>query len=100
MDDENPRAKRPWYFNEKVNYVPVRNMIIKVDQKKALASGTVREQDLPYFVDELRFSIESSGMLKADWITLDLIQQNNFERPIYFASNSVNSTHLGLGNYF
>lgn len=99
-DDENPRTKRPWYFNRTVNYVPVRNMKMKVDLKKALASGTVREQDLPYFVDELRFTIESSGMLKADWVALDLIQQNNFERPVYFASNSVNSNHLGLGTYF
>lgn len=99
-DDENPRTKRPWYFNQKVNYMPVRNMKIKTDLQKALASGTIREKDIPYFVDELRFTIESSGILKADWITLDLIQQNNFERPIYFASNSVNSNHLGLGAYF
>lgn len=99
-NDENPRAKRPWYFNEQVNYVPVRNMKIKVDVKKALESGTLRDIDLPYAVNELRISIKSSGLLKADWVTLDLIQQNNFERPIYFASNSVNADHLGLGEYF
>jgi len=99
-DDENPQTKRPGFFGEKENYVPVRNMMIKVDQKVALASNTISEKDLPYFVDEMRFTIQSSAMLKADWITLDLIQQNNFERPIYFASNSVNANHLGLGEYF
>src|SRR5690606_5695199 len=76
------------------------NMKIKNNLQKVLASGTIKDQDIPYFVDEMRFTIESSGMLKADWITLDLIQQNDFERPVYFASNSVNSNHLGLGAYF
>lgn len=99
-NDDNPKAKRPWYFDELVNYVPVRNMKIKVDQEKALAHGILREQDMPYAAEEMRFSIAGSGMLKADWITLHVIQENGFERPIYFASNSINSDHLGLGKYF
>lgn len=99
-NDTDPRAKRSWYFGEQVNYVPVRNMKILVDKEKAIRSGTVRPKDLPYFVDEMRFTLEASGLLKADWVLLDLIQQNQFERPIYFASNSVNSNHLGLGSYF
>ncbi|MDX5320841.1 MAG: DUF2723 domain-containing protein, partial [Bacteroidota bacterium] len=99
-DDENPKTKRPWYFGERVNYFPVRNMKIPVDKEKAFRSGTFKEEDLPYAVDELRFTIQASALLKADWILLDLIQQNQFERPIYFASNSINANHLGLGSYF
>ncbi|MBI1223126.1 MAG: DUF2723 domain-containing protein [Bacteroidetes bacterium] len=99
-DDENPKAKRPWYFGQQVNYVPVRNMKIIVDTKEAVESHTVPEEDIPYMVDEMRFSVQASSLLKADWVLLDLIQQNNFKRPIYFASNSVNSNHLGLGDYF
>lgn len=99
-DDENPQTKVPTFFGQKENYVPVRNMKIPVDRNLVLSNGTVPAEDAAYVVDELQFSIQSSSFLKADWILLDLVLQNKFERPIYFASNSVNANHLGLGDYF
>ncbi len=99
-NDTDPATKRQWYFNEQVNYVPVRNMKIVVDRDAAMKNHLVAEKDYPFLVDEMRFSLQNSALLKADWVVLDVIQQNLLTRPIYFASNSVDGNYLGLGQYF
>ncbi|TNE80713.1 MAG: DUF2723 domain-containing protein [Bacteroidetes bacterium] len=89
----------PEYSAYNVNYFPVRNIEIDVNKDIAAANGTLRPEEMPYAVDKIRFSIPGTSVLKADWVLLDLIMNNKFERPVYFASNSISNNHLGLGAY-
>lgn len=105
-NEKDPRAKMdmgryygPDFQNYKVNYLPVKNFEISIDKNIALSNGTIPPASAAYAVDRLRMSIPGNSMLKADWVLLDLIMNNNFNRPIYFASNSISQDHLGMGAY-
>jgi hypothetical protein len=99
-NDVDPRTKREGFFGERINYLPTKNLTIPVDREKAMSSGAVPPSDQEYIVDQLRFTVPGSGLLKSDWVLLDLVLNNQFERPVCFASNSISANHLGLGDYF
>jgi len=83
-----------------VNYMPVKNFSIPVDREKIIASGMVSKKNENRIVDKVKFRINKTNFYKPDVIILDLLSNNNWERPICFATSVASSNYLGLSKYF
>ncbi len=81
-----------------LDYLPTRNLSIPVDKRKVLSNGTVRQKDADKIEDSLIFRIPSSLITKDQWMVLEIIAANNWERPIYWTSCNHSGT-VGLDNY-
>jgi len=76
---------------------------LKVDKKKVLANGTVKAKDSALIVDRLQWNMKTDGvnpLAKAYIIMIDILANNNWERPIYYASTTGPEAYLGLEEYF
>ena len=76
---------------------------LPVDKAKVLANGTVAAEDSALVVDRLMWNMKSSGVTpftKAYIIMMDILANNNWERPIYYAATAGSEAYLGLEDYF
>lgn len=76
---------------------------LKVDKEKVLANGTVRAEDADKIVDRLEWNLKTNTvnpLAKAYIVMMDILANNNWERPIYYASTTGSEAYLGLEEYF
>jgi hypothetical protein len=76
---------------------------LPVDKAKVLANGTVAPEDADLVVDRLMWNMKTNGvnpLTKAYIVMMDILVNNNWERPIYYASTAGSEAYLGLENYF
>lgn len=82
------------------NYIPTRNVKLTVDSAAVLATGTVKAADAGRIVKEMKWRIKGSSITKNHLMVMDIIANNNWERPIYFAVTVGGDNYLGLEKYF
>ncbi len=100
MTSDEPGAKLATQSGEQVNYMPTKEVYIKVNKEKVLKDGYIPQEFIPLVQDTLKFTIPRGGLLKNDLMVLDLIASNGFERPIYFTISMGPDSYLGLQEYF
>lgn len=83
-----------------LSYFPTKKFFIKVDKEAVLKNGVVRPEDADKIVDTIYWEINRSYLMKADLMILDLIANNDWTRPIYFAVTVGNDSYLNLEPYF
>jgi hypothetical protein len=70
------------------NYFPTRNISIPVNKDQVLKNGLVKPKDADKIEDNLYAKITSSTIYKNRLLMLDIIANNNWERPIYFTGGA------------
>jgi hypothetical protein len=102
VTSDNPRAKRPSLFerDKMTNYIPVKNLSLKVDKAKVLANGTVCKKDSALIVNEIRWRINDTYLLKNKLAIIDMLANFNWDRPIYYAITVSRDNYLNLEPYF
>ncbi|MBF8151166.1 DUF2723 domain-containing protein [Winogradskyella sp. F6397] len=70
------------------NYFPSRNISIPVNKDVVLEKGIVKPKDADKIEDYLFTQIEGSYLYKNRLLMLDIIANNNWERPIYFTGGA------------
>lgn len=107
--------KQPEFDNQKVLYflpsdqyrstgraIPA-SFSLDVDKAKVLANGTVDPKDSALVVDKLQWNMDTKGVnsyVKAYIVMMDILANNNWERPVYYASTTGPEAYLGLEEYF
>jgi hypothetical protein len=81
-----------------ISYFPTRNFILPVDTLKVLANGTVPPSYSKPVAPKISFTIDGGSISKSDLLLLDILAQNNWERPVYFVT-PYDIKALGLGEY-
>ena len=81
------------------NSLPSRDMYFMVDTAAVRSSGIIPAALLPNLTNRLDFSLRRSGMEKNTLMILDLIDQSNWERPIYFNNTSLQGISVDLSPY-
>lgn len=83
-------------------YYPTKKLRINVPKEKVLANGTVDVKDSAKVLDYIDWNLGGSALSKKDIMIIDLINNNNWERPIYFSMTVGNSasSFLYLDKYF
>jgi len=91
-------AKLPAQSGEDLNYVPTRAFFLPVDSAKVIANGTVRPEHADKIVKTVKGRITGNYLTKSNLAALDLLRNNNWERPVYFVGTN-HTDELGLSNY-
>ncbi|BAO75148.1 DUF2723 domain-containing protein [Winogradskyella sp. PG-2] len=83
---EDPRQYPSHLLNS--NYFPTRSISIPVNKDVVLKNGIVKPKDADKIEDNLYAQIEGSYIYKNRLLMLDIIANNNWERPIYFTGGA------------
>jgi len=90
---EDPRFQRGQYF------FPARKFILYADTAKLRRDGVIKGDLLNTMVSEIRWDIGKRNISKNGIMTMDLIESNNWERPVYFAITASKDNYLNLDKY-
>ena len=70
------------------NYAPTEHVRIPVNKENVLRNGIVPLKDAAKIVDYIDIKIEDQAIYKNRLMMLDIIAENNWERPIYFSGGA------------
>jgi len=70
------------------NYAPTEFVRIPVNKEAVLKNGVVAAKDAEKIVDYIDLKITGQVIMKNRLMMLDIIAQNNWERPIYFSGGA------------
>ena len=97
---DKPETKVPVQRGKEIHYYPTKKFAIPVDKEKVLANGTVHPDFAEDIVERVEWNVRKNTLMKADLVVLDLIAQNNWERPICFAITTGTDAYINLTEYF
>lgn len=100
INSDSPEAKVRSQGGTELNYFPTKKFFVKVDKQAVLKNGVVRPEDADQIVDTIFWEIDRNYLMKADLMIFDLIANNDWTRPIYFAVTVGNESYLNLEPYF
>lgn len=83
-----------------LNYIPTKRLRIPVDSAKVVSNGTVTPQQAANLVSAIEWEVEDSYITRNHLMMLDILANNNWERPIYFAVTVGDDLYLNLQDYF
>ncbi|HET8753139.1 MAG TPA: hypothetical protein VFM59_02180, partial [Salinimicrobium sp.] len=85
---DDPRTQAELMSGQTVNTFPTKNIRIPVNKKNVLESGIVKPEDADLIVDYIDIELSGDIVYKNRLLMLDIIANNNWERPIYFTGGS------------
>ena len=88
LASNDPRTKEKLRSGETAATFPSKNIILPVQKNNVLANGTVKGKDSDEIVDEITLSLSGDILYKNRILMLDIVANNNWERPIYFTGGS------------
>lgn len=80
------------YDGNPADYLPATRFVIPINKQEIIKKGVVQPEDTAFIVDRMVFSIKGRYLMKSDMMILDLLANNNWDRPIYFTS-------VGMGTF-
>ena len=69
-------------------YYPTNRIRVPVNKENVLKSGVVKPEDAELIVDYIDINLPTSGLYKNRLMMLDILHNNDWERPIYFTGGS------------
>ncbi len=88
------------YGDDMVDYIPTKKILIPVDKQAIIDMGFVDCDNYDKIGDNIKFTLNKQYLLKAQWLILEMLAENNWIRPIYFATSIGRDNYMGLQNYF
>lgn len=82
-----------------MNFIPTKNFKLTVNTDQLIKTGTISAKDKDKVTPQMKWNYNKNIMFKSDLALLDILANNNWERPIYFESNVSEDTYVGLGKY-
>ena len=79
-----------------LNYFPTHNLLLKVDSAEIRNAGWIPATYLDSIRPAIAWTLNDYGLQKSAFIALDIIANNNWQRPVYFATTTGDDSYLGL----
>jgi len=99
VKDENPRTKLEQA--DYAAYIPSKKLFMVVDKAAVIKNKMVEPQDYDKIVDTLKIDLSDKHYItKDELMVLDMIANNKWERPIYFAITIGRDKYINLQDYF
>lgn len=95
---DNPDTKLQQADN--ASFFPSRYLIYPVDKAAVLANHVVNPKQADSIVSQLEINLTGNYLTKDELMILDIIANNNWKRPIYFAITVGRDKYLNLQDYF
>lgn len=97
---DSKNTKTIYGYDEEIAHMPANKFCLKVDRDQVLKTGTVPQEKADLIVDQLQWSIKKHYIEKAGLALFDILENNNWERPVYFAITVPSDGYYGLDKYF
>lgn len=94
-----PAIQRGISSGEFINTLPSANLFLNYDPEAIKKSGFVDSTYYPALSGVMNWAIGERDLLKNDLMVLDIIANNNWERPIYFGGTLSPSSYLNLKEF-
>lgn len=97
---DDPRTKIKIGEGQEVVFYPTHKIRVPVNKENVLKSGLVKEKDSALIVDYIDIDLPQSALPKNRILMLDILANNNWERPIYFTGGSFdNAEYLWMKDH-
>ena len=83
-----------------IDYVPTNKFKLTVDSDAVKKNNVVAAKDDNLIVPSIDWTFSGNVIMKNDLILLDILANNNWKRPIYFAITTGKESYIGLEDYF
>lgn len=93
-------TKIPVSSGERMDYLPTDKFYIPVDSSTVIENGTVPFEFAEQIPRRMEWKIKKGAVLKSKLMILDLLANNNWNRPVYFAITVGNDHYMNLEDYF
>ena len=81
-------------------WFPTDRFKLMADSLKVFSNGTLEPKDTASWTPEVRWQIRRQILLKNHLMVLDLLANNDWDRPIYFAVTTGPDSYIDLQEYF
>lgn len=81
-------------------WFPTDRFKIMADSATVFGNGTLSLKDTANWTSEMRWQIRRQVLMKNHLMVLDLLANNNWERPIYFAVTTGPESYINMQEYF
>lgn len=98
IKEEHPALQIPTSISS-YNSVPSKNFYLNVDTTAVLSKGIIPASKRHLLTDKMTWTLKGRALEKKDLAILDLIVNNNWERPIYFNNTSLAGVNLNIRQY-
>ena len=85
---------------DNASYIPAKQLYYPVDKAAVLANNVIDKNKADSIVPQLDIKLSGSYLTKDELMILDIIANNNWKRPIYFAITVGRDKYLNLQDYF
>ena len=97
-DDPNTKIENG---GELIDILPAKKLYIDVDSLWVMKNKVIDLKDTARLARRISWDLSGRNYItKNDLLVLDLVANNNWERPIYFAVTTGDEAYVGLKNYF
>ncbi len=100
MGSDDPQAKARTNNGDEVNYYPSKNIKLTINKDEVLASGTVSAENADKIVPAMEWTVDGNYLMKNDLMILNILANNHWKRPVYFATTVGSDNYLNLEPYF
>jgi hypothetical protein len=83
-----------------LNYIPANKFSIAVDKAKVLENGTVKPWFRDSIVSPMIWEYTEGDAFKGDLAIMDILANNNWDRPVYYSTTVPSTQYKGLEKYF
>jgi hypothetical protein len=84
--EDHPALKVALQNGEQLSVLPTTHFVLPINKQAVLQKGMVAEDMLDLIPDSMEINLDKNHLFKDDLIFLDILANNNWERPIYFSS--------------
>lgn len=84
----------------RVDYFPTHKFKLPVDSATVVSNGTVPRNLAGKVVKSIEWELKGWGIQKNHLMVLEMLANNNWKRPVYFAITTGGENYLGLEKYF
>jgi tetratricopeptide (TPR) repeat protein len=100
LASDNDRTKKIPEYRGRIEHLPSTSFRIPADSAKIMEKGIVSEKYAHLVRPEMLIDLEKERILKNEVMVLDMLANNDWERPIYYAVTVGSENYVGLDNYF
>src|SRR5690606_29472061 len=95
----NPNDKIQLQTGDRENFLPTKNLQLTVNRDDVIKHNVVPEEWHEHIADTLRWTYNRNYVSRAELAIMDILSNNNWERPVYFATTVPADNYMGLDQY-
>jgi len=82
-----------------MNFLPTKKLKISIDTEQLVKTKTITAAERSRVTPAMEWTFNKSYASKGDLAVFDILVQNNWKRPVYFATYVSQDTYMGLDKY-